>query len=190
MRACLLAALDHDGPVYIRLGKRGEKEIHRTLPRFHIGGSHRLREGRDLCILSVGNMAPEVLEAAELLHEHGINAEIVSCYSAKPLDGELLARAFSRFPLVATVEEHSLIGGVGSAVAEWLADTPGPQSRVSRCVPPAPGIMPTRASGNPSVARADATRRSHDSASSRPPPRAGPSITASVTASSRSSRIG
>lgn len=132
VRACLLAALEHDGPVYIRLGKRGEKEIHESLPRFRVGGSHCLREGRDLCILSVGNITPEVLEAAELLHEKGINAEVVSCYSAKPLDGELLARAFSRFPLVATVEEHSLVGGVGAAVAEWLADTPGPHARLVR----------------------------------------------------------
>src|SRR5271154_1680591 len=74
VRACLLIALDHNGPVYIRLGKRGEKEIHRTLPQFRIGGSHVLREGRDLCILSVGNITTAALEAAELLHEHGINA--------------------------------------------------------------------------------------------------------------------
>lgn len=68
VRACLRAAIENDGPVYIRLGKRGEDSVHQTPPHLRIGGSHVLRDGSDLCILSVGTMAPVVLKAAERLH--------------------------------------------------------------------------------------------------------------------------
>ena len=71
-------------------------------------------------------------EAAELLHNSGTSAEVVSCYSVKPLDLDLLERVFDRFPVVATIEEHSLVGGFGSAVAEWLVDTPGRHARLVR----------------------------------------------------------
>jgi transketolase len=67
-------------------------------------------------------MLPEALETARLLEEQGLSARVASFHTVKPLDGDYLADAFARFPLVATVEEHSLIGGFGSAVAEWTAD--------------------------------------------------------------------
>jgi transketolase len=122
VRAALRAALKHDGPVYIRLGKKNEPVIHPDVPDLKIGEAIILREGADVCLLSTGNLLPNVCEAADLLAEAGISAQVVSFHTVKPLDERLLRDAFARFPLVTTVEEHSVIGGLGGAVAEWRAD--------------------------------------------------------------------
>ena len=123
VRAALRAALTQDHPVYIRIGKKGEPLVHKALPAdFAIGRALTLRHGSTACLLSTGNMLPETVEAAERLEAAGISTQIVSFHTIKPLDTALLAEIFERFPLVATVEEHSLIGGFGAAVAEWLAD--------------------------------------------------------------------
>ncbi len=124
VRGCFRAALNHDGPVYIRIGKKNEPVVHETVPKMEIGQSLVLRDGDDVCLLAIGNLLPTVLEAADILAAQGISAKVVSFYSAKPLNSELLADAFARFKAVATIEEHSEIGGVGSAVAEWLVDQP------------------------------------------------------------------
>ena len=122
VRPALRATLAQDGPVYIRLGKKGEPLVHAAEPDFRIGRGITLREGVDACILATGNIVPTALEAAEDLARGGLDARVVSFHTVKPLDEELLAEAFRSFPLVVTVEEHGLIGGVGSAVAEWAAD--------------------------------------------------------------------
>ena len=123
VRAALRAALTQDHPVYVRIGKKGEPLVHKALPAdFAIGRALTLRHGSTACLLSTGNMLPETVEAAERLEAAGISTQIVSFHTIKPLDTALLAEIFERFPLVATVEEHSLIGGFGAAVAEWLAD--------------------------------------------------------------------
>ena len=85
-----------------------------------IGKSLEIADGDDVCILATGTVLKEALNAAEILHEKGISANVVSFYSAKPLDTERLETVFSQFPLVATIEEHSEIGGIGAAVSEWL----------------------------------------------------------------------
>ena len=77
----------------------------------------------DVCLLSTGNMLPEAIEAAHKLKDKGISAKVVSFHTVKPLDEACLKDAFDRFKLVATIEEHSLIGGFGAAVSEWLVDT-------------------------------------------------------------------
>jgi transketolase len=73
--------------------------------------------------LSTGNILPEAIEAAHKLEQQGISTEVVSFHTVKPLDEDCLEQVFDRFALVATLEEHSLIGGFGAAVAEWLADS-------------------------------------------------------------------
>jgi transketolase len=123
VRAALRAVLKQDGPCYIRMGKKGEPNIHTAVPAdFTIGKALTIEDGSDVCLLSTGNILPEVIEAGHILKSHGISARVVSFHTVKPLDAACLAEAFGKFRLVATVEEHSLIGGLGSAVAEWLVD--------------------------------------------------------------------
>jgi transketolase len=131
-RLAVRAALAYDEPVYIRLGKKGEPVVHKETPRFVIGKGIVVRHGTQVCLLSTGNMLPVALRAAESLGAEGVSAEVVSLHTVKPLDEELLADAFDRFEVVVTVEEHSLLGGLGGAVAEWLADRPGRKARLLR----------------------------------------------------------
>ncbi len=124
VRGALRAAMQQDRPVYIRMGKKGEPVVHGgPLEDFKIGKAITISEGSDVCLLSTGNMLPEAVEAAHRLKEQGVAAEVVSFHTVKPLDETCLRDAFARFKLVATLEEHSLIGGFGAAVSEWLADT-------------------------------------------------------------------
>ncbi len=124
VRAALRAAMQQDHPVYIRMGKKGEPVVHAgSIENFQIGKAITVSGGTDVCLLSTGNMLPEAIEAARKLKEQGISAQVVSFHTVKPLDQACLKDAFGRFKLVATIEEHSLIGGFGAAVSEWLADT-------------------------------------------------------------------
>jgi transketolase len=124
VRGALRAAMQQDRPVYIRMGKKGEPVVHKgPIADFRIGKAITIEEGSDVCLLSTGNMLPEVIEAAHKLKDKGISAEVVSFHTVKPLDEDKLKQAFARFKLVATIEEHSLIGGFGAAVSEWLVDT-------------------------------------------------------------------
>lgn len=119
LRGALRAALRHDGPVYIRIGKKGEPRIFEDVPELKIGKVAVVRPGSDIALLSTGTMMPEVLAAAGQLAAQGISAEVVSVHSIKPLDTEYLGEAARRFRMFVTVEEHGVIGGLGSAVAEW-----------------------------------------------------------------------
>ena len=124
VRAALRAAMQQDHPVYIRMGKKGEPVVHAgSIENFQIGKAITVSDGTDVCLLSTGNMLPEAIEAARKLRGQGISAQVVSFHTVKPLDQACLKDAFGRFKLVATIEEHSLIGGFGAAVSEWLADT-------------------------------------------------------------------
>lgn len=124
VRAALRAIMRQDRPVYMRMGKKNEPKIHSDVPAgFEIGKAIPLTEGRDVCILSTGNILPEAMEAGTLLNKRGISTQVVSFHTVKPLDDAFLADAFSRFERVVTVEEHSIVGGFGSAVAEWAVDS-------------------------------------------------------------------
>lgn len=123
VRAAMRAALEQDRPTYIRMGKRGEPKVHSETPEvFRIGKALPISDGTDVCLLSTGTMLPEVIETAHLLEKQGVSAQVVSFHTVKPLDEDFLRDALSRFKLVATIEEHSLIGGFGAAVAEWMID--------------------------------------------------------------------
>jgi transketolase len=124
VRAALRAAMRQDRPVYIRMGKKGEPVVHAgPIENFQIGKAIPVSDGKDVCLLSTGNMLPEAIEAAHRLGEKGVSAQVVSFHTVKPLDEAFLKEAFDRFTLVATIEEHSLIGGFGAAVSEWLTDS-------------------------------------------------------------------
>lgn len=136
VRACLRAALRHGKPTYIRIGKKGEPVVHETAPELRVGGSLTLRRGSEVCLIGVGTLVPMALEVAELLARRGIAAEVVDLYSVKPLDHTMLERVFCAFPLVTTIEEHSLVGGAGAAIAEWLVDGPARHGRLLRIATP------------------------------------------------------
>lgn len=129
--AATIAALKHSAPVYLRLGKKGEPLVHSGVPNLEIGRAIKLRSGTDVCLLGAGNILPVVQETAELLSDE-ISTAVFSFHTVKPLDRELLADAFEGYRLVVTVEEHSLIGGFGAAVAEWLVDGPSRRARLLR----------------------------------------------------------
>lgn len=133
VRGALKAALNHPHPVYIRIGKKGEPVIHKTEPEFQIGRAISIREGKDVCLLSAGNMLAVALETADLLAAQSVSAKVVSFHTIKPLDEAALAEVFTRFKLVVTVEEHSILGGLGGSVAEWLADHSPAKARLLRC---------------------------------------------------------
>jgi transketolase len=126
VRGAIKAALQYPHPVYIRIGKKGEPVVHKTEPEFIIGRAISIRDGSDVCLLSAGTMLPVAVEAAEKLAAQGLSARVVSFHTIKPLDETLLAEVFSKFKVVATIEEHSVLGGLGGAVAEWLADAGAP----------------------------------------------------------------
>jgi transketolase len=136
VRAAVRAAVRHPSPVYIRIGKKGEPAIHEAEPSFSIGKAIRLREGERVCFLSAGTMLPVTLGAADLLAERGAAPEVYSFHTVKPLDEEVLQRAFSEFEVVVTVEEHSVLGGLGGSVAEWAADHPELDARLIRAGTP------------------------------------------------------
>lgn len=126
---CLRAALQQDQPVYIRIGKKGEPDVHPALPDVTIGKGITVRDGSDVCLIGTGNTVWMLLQAAELLAAKGISARVDSFHTVKPLDTDRLAEIYSGFKTVAVAEEHSRIGGLGSAIAEWMARKGGVQPR-------------------------------------------------------------
>ncbi len=112
------AAVEHRGPVYLRLGKQGEKRVHATDPEFQIGKSMRMREGGDAMLIVTGGLLQNAMEAAELLASRGIQAAVISAPSIKPFDAQSLNGSTALF----TIEEHSVIGGLGGVVAETLLE--------------------------------------------------------------------
>lgn len=121
LRLGLRAALKEDGPVYMRIGKKGEAAVHSGTPDFQIGRAIVVQPGSKVCLIAAGTIMTEVLQAAARLRALGIAPEVVSFHTVKPLDRAYLAEACSRFDLIVTVEEHGLIGGLSGAVAEWRA---------------------------------------------------------------------
>jgi transketolase len=122
VRYSLSAVLKHDGPAYIRLGKKGEPAVHGSTIEFTIGKGITVREGTDICILGLGNVVHLAAGAADILKSHGISTKVVSMHTVKPLDDLLLEDSFNRYKLVVVVEEHSRIGGLASSIAEWIAE--------------------------------------------------------------------
>ncbi len=132
LRLGLRAALQHNGPVYMRIGKKGEPIIHAEPPDFVIGRAITVRHGDDVCLISTGNMMPVVLQAADQLAAKGVSSRVESFHTVKPLDEARLAEVFERYPVVAVAEEHSRIGGLSSAIAEWLVSYPHLRGRLLR----------------------------------------------------------
>ena len=119
--AAVLAAIDYQGPVYIRLGRAETKDIHDDSYHFEWGKAEVLRQGSDVTIFATGIMTAKALDAAETLAKQGVQAEVINVHTIKPLDEETVIASAKKTGKVVTAEEHSIIGGLGSAVAEVLA---------------------------------------------------------------------
>ena len=130
-RKALRAAAELDGPVYLRFGRLAVPVITEEDTPFVIGKGQVLREGKDVTIVATGLMVNEALEAAEQLAAEGIDAQVINMATIKPIDKELLVEAARQTGAIVTAEEHNVIGGLGSAVAEVLAEAvPVPVVRV------------------------------------------------------------
>lgn len=122
-RAAVRAAYEYDGPVYLRFGRLAVPVINdRPDYKFEIGKGVTLREGGDCTIVATGLCVSAALTAAETLSEKGIDAQVINIHTIKPLDEELVIAAAKKTGRVFTVEEHSIIGGLGAAVAETLGE--------------------------------------------------------------------
>ena len=122
-RACVKAAIEHQGPVYMRFGRAAVPVINDNPEyKFEIGKGTVLKEGTDVTIVATGLMVNSALEAAEMLAADGISAEVLNICTIKPLDSELICKSAAKTGKVVTAEEHSIIGGLGSAVCEALCE--------------------------------------------------------------------
>ena len=122
---------EFDGPVYLRISRAGALPIHKPGSPLQIGKARTLREGSDLTIVAMGSMTGRSLAAAEILAAEGIQARLLEMHTLKPLDNDILLQAAIETGAIVTSEEHNIIGGLGSAVAESLMETyPVPLERV------------------------------------------------------------
>ena len=132
LNSLLPQTLGLDCPAYVRLGKKGEPEVHQEVPSLKIGKAFTLMEGTDICLLNTGNMLAVSHDSAHLLEEYGHSVHLASMHSVNPMDRGFLERAFGRFKIVATIEEHGQAGGLGAVAAESYASEPGRSSRLLR----------------------------------------------------------
>lgn len=122
-KAAILSAAEYVGPMYIRLGRSKVPTIFdENTYKFELGKGIVLSEGSDVSILATGNMVSKALEAAEELSKEGISARVINIHTIKPIDRELIVKAAKETGVIVTAEEHSVIGGLGSAVAEVLSE--------------------------------------------------------------------
>ena len=122
-RAAVKAAYEHKGPVYLRFGRLALPVFHDEATfKFEIGKGEQLTEGSDVALIATGLMVSEALKAAESLRAEGIHARVINLCSIKPLDEELVLKAARECRKVVTCEEHSIIGGLGEAVAALLGE--------------------------------------------------------------------
>lgn len=123
-KAAVAAAYEHDGPVYMRFGRLAVPVINdHSDYKFEIGKAQTLREGKDVAIIATGLMVAESLAAAEKLAEEGIEARVINMHTIKPLDEEAVLKAAKDIGKIVTAEEHSIIGGLGGAVSEVIAES-------------------------------------------------------------------
>ena len=121
-KKAVFAAIEADGPVYMRFGRLAVPVVFDDDYEFEIGKGVELKEGNDVTVIATGLMVNEALEAYELLKAEGISARIINMATIKPLDNEIVIKAAKETGAIVTAEEHSVIGGLGSAVSELLAE--------------------------------------------------------------------
>lgn len=129
--AATLALADHKGPCYMRLGRADVPVLFDEDVGFEIGRARRMRSGSDVSLIGTGQMVSLCLDAADMLESEGISADVINMSTIKPLDGAAVMESVSKTGCAVTAEEHSVIGGLGSAVAELLSENmPAPVVRI------------------------------------------------------------
>lgn len=123
VRLATLAALEYDGPIYLRIGRGGEPNVHSTAPRFRIGKAITLQQGKDLAIIATGNLLENAAQAVRILSNKNLSVRFISMPTLKPLDKEVVRKAAREMRRVCTIEEGCEFGGLGTAVAEVLAES-------------------------------------------------------------------
>jgi transketolase len=123
VRAATRAIVEHQGPCYLRLGRAGEPLLHDSTVRFQLGKAIRVRDGDAITIISTGALLQNAIRVADTLATRGIQARVLSMHTVKPLDEEAILAAARETRALVTLEEHSIIGGLGGAVAECLAES-------------------------------------------------------------------
>lgn len=130
-RLAVKAAIDYEGPVYLRFGRLAVPTIFGDDYKFEWGKGVQLKDGSDVTIIATGLMVPNAIEAAAALAETGISARVINIHTIKPIDEDIIIKAAKETGAIVTAEEHNIIGGLGSAVAEVLAENcPTPAERV------------------------------------------------------------
>lgn len=123
VKKATIAAYEYEGPVYLRLGTNREPEIYDHDYQFEIGKGITVRNGKDVTLVGMGSMVIDLLKTAEILSDDGIDARVINIHTVKPFDREIILRAAEETGKVLTVEDHNIIGGLGSAVAEVIAES-------------------------------------------------------------------
>lgn len=130
-RLAVKAAIDYDGPVYLRFGRLAVPTVFGDDYKFEIGKGVELEEGSDVTLVATGLMVPEAIEARKILAEKGISARVINIATIKPIDKDIIVKAAKETGAIVTAEEHNINGGLGSAVAEVLCEnSPVPMERV------------------------------------------------------------
>lgn len=122
VKKCVRAAYEIHGPVYIRLGTNREPEIYNADYEFCVGKGIELRHGSDVTLISTGSIVYDVLQAAKLLEAANISVRVINLPTMKPLDEQIIIKACNETKMIVTIEEHSVFGGLGGAVAECMAE--------------------------------------------------------------------
>jgi transketolase len=137
-RAATRAVTEYHGPCYLRLGKAGEPVVHEKPIQFEWGKAIQMRDGRDVTLISTGGILQTAVRTADRLAKEGIEVRLLSMHTLKPLDTDAVLAAAQETRAIVTLEEHSILGGLGSAVAEVLAEADIPKIPFKRIgVPPA-----------------------------------------------------
>lgn len=123
VKKATLGAYGYEGPVYLRLGTNREPEIYHKDYSFEIGKGVTVKEGNEIALIGTGSILKDVLDAAEKLEKEGIHARVINMHTIKPIDKEIIVKAMEETGKVITVEDHNIIGGLGSAVAEVIAES-------------------------------------------------------------------
>lgn len=121
-RQAIFESVKYNGPVYIRLGRAATPDLHDTNYKFELGKGEVVKEGSDIAIIATGIMVAKAMEAAEELSKEGVSVEVVNISTIKPLDDKLIKEVANKTKIIITAEEHSIIGGLGSAVCEVLSE--------------------------------------------------------------------
>lgn len=132
MKAAVRAAAEYNGPVYLRLGRLAIESVHNNDDyRFELGKGITLRDGKDVTVVATGLMVGEAVKAAKALEAEGVDARVIDLHTIKPLDTDLILKAAKETGRLVTVEEHSVIGGLGEAVSAFLSEVcPTPVTKI------------------------------------------------------------